>query len=161
MISFGLKRFLAVFSKLLSRMFLYCDVVIIIVCVFLIKKYIHSLCLYYNGQGKPKQRVSLGHPLTMFHTSLHRLLAHLMTSTVGSNSPSPYIPKDNILLDCGSDSHSTALDGQTWIGDENSIFFLVQHASLKQCISNCKRCAAILLCYPTTLYNSPYISLCI
>ena len=131
MISFELKRFLAVFSKLLSRMFLYCDVVIIIVCVFLIKKYIHSLCLYYNGQGKPKQRVSLGHTPTMFHTSLHRLFAHLMTSTVSSNSLSPYIPMDTILLDCGSDSHSTALDGRTWIGDENSIFFLVQHASSK------------------------------
>ncbi|KAL4636914.1 hypothetical protein ACB092_03G042700 [Castanea dentata] len=55
-------------------------------------------------------------------------LLHRVTSTVGSNSPSPYIPEDNINLDCGSFGHSTALDGRTWIGDGNSILFPVEHA---------------------------------
>ncbi|XP_023903470.1 receptor-like protein kinase FERONIA [Quercus suber] len=54
-------------------------------------------------------------------------LLHHVTSTVGSNSPSPYIPEDNILLDCGSYGNSTALDGRPWIGDKNSIFFPVEH----------------------------------
>nr|POE46391.1 receptor-like protein kinase feronia [Quercus suber] len=54
-------------------------------------------------------------------------LLHHVTSTVGSNSPFPYIPEDEINLDCGSSGNSTALDGRTWIGDENSIFFPVVH----------------------------------
>ncbi|XP_075659549.1 receptor-like protein kinase FERONIA [Castanea sativa] len=55
-------------------------------------------------------------------------LLHRVTSTVGSNSPFPYIPEDIINLDCGSSGNSTSLDGQTWIGDQNSIFFPVEHA---------------------------------
>ncbi|KAM4119098.1 hypothetical protein ACJW30_03G033900 [Castanea mollissima] len=55
-------------------------------------------------------------------------LLHRVTSTVGNNSPFPYIPEDNINLDCGSFGHSTAVDGRTWIGDENSILFPVEHA---------------------------------
>ncbi|KAM4108265.1 hypothetical protein ACB094_03G032400 [Castanea mollissima] len=55
-------------------------------------------------------------------------LLHRVTSTVGSNSPFPYIPEDIINLDCGSSGNSTSLDGRTWIGDENSIFFPVEHA---------------------------------
>uniref|UniRef100_A0A7N2R119 Protein kinase domain-containing protein n=1 Tax=Quercus lobata TaxID=97700 RepID=A0A7N2R119_QUELO len=61
-------------------------------------------------------------------TSLYiAFLLHHVTSTVGSNSPFPYIPEDEINLDCGSSGNSTALDGRTWIGDENSIFFPVEH----------------------------------
>ncbi|KAF3942807.1 hypothetical protein CMV_030569 [Castanea mollissima] len=55
-------------------------------------------------------------------------LLHRVTSTVGSNSPFPYIPEDIINLDCGSSGNSTSLDGRTWIGDENSIYFPVEHA---------------------------------
>nr|POE72557.1 receptor-like protein kinase feronia [Quercus suber] len=54
-------------------------------------------------------------------------LLHHVTSTVGSNSPFPYIPEDEINLDCGFSGNSTALDGRTWIGDENSMFFPVVH----------------------------------
>ncbi|XP_050273963.1 receptor-like protein kinase FERONIA isoform X3 [Quercus robur] len=61
-------------------------------------------------------------------TSLYiAFLLHHVTSTVGSNSPFPYIPEDEINLDCGTSGNSTALDGRTWIGDENSIFFPVEH----------------------------------
>ncbi|XP_059449315.1 receptor-like protein kinase FERONIA [Corylus avellana] len=55
------------------------------------------------------------------------LLYHL-TSTVAGGSPSPYTPVDNIVLNCGSSTNSTALDGRTWIGDEHSKFFPVEQS---------------------------------
>ncbi|XP_030953306.1 receptor-like protein kinase FERONIA [Quercus lobata] len=68
-------------------------------------------------------------------TSLYlAFLLHHFTSTVSGVSSAPYVPVDNILLNCGSSSNSTAIDGRTWIGDDNSKFFpqsLSQnHASL-------------------------------
>ncbi|KAK4602949.1 hypothetical protein RGQ29_011795 [Quercus rubra] len=40
------------------------------------------------------------------------------------NSPSPYKPVDNIILNCcGFSDNSTTLDGRTWNGDVNSKFF--------------------------------------
>ncbi|XP_050270498.1 receptor-like protein kinase FERONIA [Quercus robur] len=51
------------------------------------------------------------------------LLHHLANTVDGGDSPSPYIPVDNIILNCGSSDNSTALDGRTWTGDVNSKFF--------------------------------------
>ena len=46
-----------------------------------------------------------------------------MSNTLASDSSSPYIPVDCIILKCGSSDNSTALDGRTWTGDVNSKFF--------------------------------------
>ena len=51
------------------------------------------------------------------------LLHHLSNTVDGGDSPSPYTPIDNIILNCGSSDNSTALDGRTWTGDVNSKFF--------------------------------------
>ena len=51
------------------------------------------------------------------------LLHHLSNTVEGGDSPSPYTPVDNIILNCGSSGNSTAIDGRTWIGDVNSNFF--------------------------------------
>ena len=57
-------------------------------------------------------------------TSLYlAFLLHNFTNTVSGVSPAPYIPVDNIILNCGSSRNSTAIDGRTWIGDDNSKFF--------------------------------------
>ncbi|KAG6660157.1 receptor-like protein kinase FERONIA [Carya illinoinensis] len=50
------------------------------------------------------------------------ILLHHMTRTVAGNSPYPYTPVDQILLNCGSSGNSTASDTRIWIGDVNSKF---------------------------------------
>ncbi|XP_030953454.1 receptor-like protein kinase FERONIA [Quercus lobata] len=60
--------------------------------------------------------------LTFTTLYLAFLLLHL-SNTLAINSPSPYKPVDNIILNCGSSDNSTALDGRTWNGDVNSKFF--------------------------------------
>uniref|UniRef100_A0A7N2N738 Protein kinase domain-containing protein n=1 Tax=Quercus lobata TaxID=97700 RepID=A0A7N2N738_QUELO len=60
--------------------------------------------------------------LTFTTLYLAFLLLHL-SNTLAINSPSPYKPVDNIILNCGSSDNSTALDGQSWNGDVNSKFF--------------------------------------
>nr|POE82855.1 receptor-like protein kinase feronia [Quercus suber] len=60
--------------------------------------------------------------LTFTTLYLAFLLLHL-SNTLAINSPSPYKPVDNIILNCGSSDNSTALDGRTWTGDVNSKFF--------------------------------------
>ena len=50
------------------------------------------------------------------------LLLHL-SNTLAINSPSPYKPVDNIILNCRSSDNLTALDGRFWTGDVNSKFF--------------------------------------
>ncbi|XP_030948926.1 receptor-like protein kinase FERONIA [Quercus lobata] len=60
--------------------------------------------------------------LTFTTLYLAFLLLHL-SNTLAINSPSPYKPVDNIILNCGSSDNSTALDGRTWTGDDNSKFF--------------------------------------
>ena len=68
--------------------------------------------------------------LTFITLYLAFLLLHL-SNTLAINSPSPYKPVDNIILNCGSSDNSTALDGRTWNGDVNSKFF-VQELSQNQ-----------------------------
>ncbi|KAG2710960.1 hypothetical protein I3760_04G054500 [Carya illinoinensis] len=73
-------------------------------------------------------------PFTHLYLVFFFLLHHL-TCMVSVESSSPYKPIDYILLNCGSSGNSIALDGRTWIGDENSKFFpfeqsLNNHASL-------------------------------
>ena len=60
--------------------------------------------------------------LTFTTLYLTFLLLHL-SNTLAINSPSPYKPVDNIILNCGSSDNSTALNGRTWTGDVNSKFF--------------------------------------
>ncbi|KAL4652815.1 hypothetical protein ACB092_01G258800 [Castanea dentata] len=60
--------------------------------------------------------------LTFTTLYLAFLLLHL-SNTFAINSPSPYKPVDNIILNCGSSDNLTALDGRTWTGDVNSKFF--------------------------------------
>ncbi|KAG7983844.1 hypothetical protein I3843_04G126900 [Carya illinoinensis] len=52
------------------------------------------------------------------------ILLHHMTTTVAANSPYPYTPVDQILLNCGSSGNSTASDTRIWIGDVNSKFLI-------------------------------------
>ncbi|KAF5480169.1 hypothetical protein F2P56_000935 [Juglans regia] len=61
------------------------------------------------------------------------ILLHHMTSTVAGNSPYPYTPVDQILLNCGSSGNSTASDTRIWIGDFNSKF--LTHESQSSLIS--------------------------
>ncbi|KAG6660155.1 receptor-like protein kinase FERONIA [Carya illinoinensis] len=49
-------------------------------------------------------------------------LPHFLASTVAGDSPSPYPPVDNILLNCGSSGNSTTADGRIWIGEVGSEF---------------------------------------
>ncbi|KAF3948562.1 hypothetical protein CMV_025459 [Castanea mollissima] len=51
------------------------------------------------------------------------LLHHFSNTVDGGDSPPPYTPVDNIILNCGSSGNSTANDGRIWIGDVNSKFF--------------------------------------
>ena len=51
------------------------------------------------------------------------LLHHSSSTIDGGDSPSPYTPVDNIILNCGSSGNSTAIDGRIWISDVNSKFF--------------------------------------
>ena len=68
--------------------------------------------------------------LTFITLYLAFLLLHL-SNTLAINSPSPYKPVDNIILNCGSSDNSIALDSRTWTGDVNSKF-LPQELSQNQ-----------------------------
>ena len=63
-------------------------------------------------------------PACLTFTPLYlAFLLHQMSNTLASDSMSPYIPVNCIILKCGSSDNSTAVDGRTWIGDVNSKFF--------------------------------------
>jgi len=55
--------------------------------------------------------------LALYFSFLHLLLTQAVTET-----PPPYDATDYLLLDCGSSSKSTSLDGHNWDGDFNSKF---------------------------------------
>ncbi|KAG6720802.1 hypothetical protein I3843_03G079100 [Carya illinoinensis] len=57
--------------------------------------------------------------LCLFSTVVH-LLSSLPITT--AKTPPPYTPTDYFLLNCGSSSNSTSLDGRHWEGDSNSKF---------------------------------------
>jgi serine/threonine protein kinase len=57
------------------------------------------------------------HSLSLYFSFLHLLLTQAVTET-----PPPYAATDYFLLDCGSSSRSTSLDGRNWDGDFNSKF---------------------------------------
>ncbi|XP_041002583.1 LOW QUALITY PROTEIN: putative receptor-like protein kinase At5g39000 [Juglans microcarpa x Juglans regia] len=57
--------------------------------------------------------------LCLFSTIVH-LLPSLPITT--AKTPPPYTPTDYFLLNCGSSSNSTSLDGRRWEGDSNSMF---------------------------------------
>jgi serine/threonine protein kinase len=57
------------------------------------------------------------HWLALYLSFLHLLLTQAVTET-----PPPYAATDYLLLDCGSPSKSTSLDGRNWDGDFNSKF---------------------------------------
>ena len=62
-------------------------------------------------------------PCLTFTTLYLAFLLLQLSNTLAINSPSPYKPVDNIILNCGSSDNSTALDGRTWTRDVNSKFF--------------------------------------
>ncbi|XP_018816797.1 receptor-like protein kinase FERONIA [Juglans regia] len=65
------------------------------------------------------------------------ILLHHMASTVAGNSPYPYTPVDQILLNCGFSGNSTASDStRIWTGDVNSKF--LTHESQSSLISTVK-----------------------
>jgi hypothetical protein len=57
------------------------------------------------------------HSLPLYLSFLHLLLTQAVTET-----PQPYAATDYFLLNCGSSSDSTSLDGRNWEGDFNSKF---------------------------------------
>ncbi|KAG6720816.1 hypothetical protein I3842_03G080700 [Carya illinoinensis] len=57
--------------------------------------------------------------LCLFSTIVHFLLSLPITT---AKTPPPYTPTDYFLLNCGSSSNSTSLDGRHWEGDSNSKF---------------------------------------
>ncbi|XP_059451317.1 receptor-like protein kinase FERONIA [Corylus avellana] len=57
------------------------------------------------------------HSLALYLSFLHLLLTQAVTET-----PPPYAATDYFLLNCGSSSKSTSLDGRNWDGDFNSKF---------------------------------------
>ncbi|KAG6620644.1 hypothetical protein I3842_Q056600 [Carya illinoinensis] len=57
--------------------------------------------------------------LCLFPTIVHFLLSLPITT---AKTPPPYTPTDYFLLNCGSSSNSTSLDGRHWEGDSNSKF---------------------------------------
>ncbi|KAG6720811.1 hypothetical protein I3842_03G080200 [Carya illinoinensis] len=57
--------------------------------------------------------------LYLFSTIVHFLLSLPITT---AETPPPYTPTDYFLLNCGSSSNSTSLDGRHWEGDSNSKF---------------------------------------
>ncbi|XP_059451316.1 receptor-like protein kinase FERONIA [Corylus avellana] len=57
------------------------------------------------------------HLLVLYLSFLHLLLTQAVTKT-----PPPYAATDYFLLNCGSSSNSTSLDGRNWEGDFNSKF---------------------------------------
>ncbi|KAG6720828.1 hypothetical protein I3843_03G081900 [Carya illinoinensis] len=64
------------------------------------------------------------------------ILLHHMTSTVAGNSPYPYTPVDQILLNCGSSGNSTASDARIWIGDVNSKFLTPEQSQSQSSLTS-------------------------
>ncbi|XP_042970511.1 receptor-like protein kinase FERONIA [Carya illinoinensis] len=64
------------------------------------------------------------------------ILLHHMTSTVAGNSPYPYTPVDQILLNCGSSGNSTASDTRIWIGDVNSKFLTPEQSQSQSSLTS-------------------------
>jgi hypothetical protein len=54
------------------------------------------------------------HPFVLYLSLFHLLLPYITATT---ENPQPYTPTDYFLLNCGSTSNSTAIDGRNWKDD--------------------------------------------
>ncbi|KAG7986446.1 hypothetical protein I3843_03G080100 [Carya illinoinensis] len=86
--------------------------------------------------------------LCLFSTIVHFLLSLPITT---AKTPPPYTPTDYFLLNCGSSSNSTSLDGRHWEGDSNSKFSPFQIHLLLPCLTWPKIPPPLL--YPTSCTN--------
>ncbi|OMO90033.1 hypothetical protein CCACVL1_07542 [Corchorus capsularis] len=56
----------------------------------------------------------------------------ILAVRVSGDSSPPYIPVENITIDCGSPNDNTALDGRSWLSDKSSkVFSLVESQNNK------------------------------
>ncbi|XP_062152494.1 receptor-like protein kinase FERONIA [Alnus glutinosa] len=58
----------------------------------------------------------------MYWLALYLSFLHLLLTQAVTGTQPPYAAIDYLLLDCGSSSNSTSLDGRNWDGDFNSKF---------------------------------------
>ncbi|XP_017974756.1 PREDICTED: receptor-like protein kinase FERONIA [Theobroma cacao] len=69
-----------------------------------------------------KQSFNHQNPLFPFLLLYLSIILEYLTVNVTGSSPPPYIPIENITIDCGSPNDNTALDGRSWTRDNTPKF---------------------------------------